>query len=126
YIHLAPDLVYRNRIPAERPKAIDQFLAIMDDPANYPVLLHCRAGLHRTGCLVSVYRMEYQDRTPSEAVREMKAQGFGDFFCTAANDYVKQYVLTYQPGLRPPGYQYPDAASRRRPPAVTGAAGDHE
>jgi len=126
YIHLSPDLISRKCIPADRPQAIGQFLAIMDDPANYPVLLHCRAGLHRTGCLVSVYRMEYQGRTPLEAVREMKAHGFGDFFCTSANDYVTQYVLTYQPGLRPPGYTYPEAAPRRDRQPVTLGAGDQE
>lgn len=127
YIHLPPDLIQRTRIPAERPQAIGQFLAIMDDPANHPVLLHCRAGLHRTGCLVSVFRMEYQGRTPLETVREMKAHGFGDFSCTSANDYIIQYVLTFQPGLRPPGYRYPEAAFRRdRPPAAALGAGDHE
>ncbi|MBL8797589.1 MAG: dual specificity protein phosphatase family protein [Planctomycetia bacterium] len=123
YIHLSPDLISRQRVPTERPKAINQFLAIMDDPTNYPVLLHCRAGLHRTGCLVAVYRMEYQGFTPPEAVREMKAHGFGDFFCTSANDYVQQYVLTFQAGLRPPGYQFPDAVSHRPTPTP---AGSHE
>ena len=27
----------------------------------------------------------------------MRAHGFGDTYCTSANDYVKQYVLNYQP-----------------------------
>jgi len=106
YIHLKPDTVSRRSIPGGRPKAIDEFLAIMDDPTNHPVLLHCRAGLHRTGVLTAVYRMEYGGCTEDgscrpfsqlEALAEMKTLGFGDFFCTSANDYVKQYVLTYQP-----------------------------
>ena len=59
YIFLAPDLIPRQKIGNERPKAIDQFLAIMDDRSNYPVLIHCKAGLHRTGVMVGVYRMEY-------------------------------------------------------------------
>ena len=96
YVLLDPDLISRRRVPGEHPRVIDEFLAIMDDPANYPVLIHCKAGLHRTGCLVGVYRMEYQGWTPHEAVEEMKAQGFGDWACTSANDYVTQYVLTYR------------------------------
>jgi len=100
YVFLPPDLIPRRRVPRERPAAIDQFLEIMDDPANYPVLIHCRAGLNRTGCLVGVYRMEYEGWSPREVIREMKENGFGEYTCTAANDYIVQYVLTYQPGVR--------------------------
>lgn len=102
FVFIGPDLVPRKYVPDIRPTAIDQFLAVMDNPENYPVLLHCKAGLHRTGCLAAVYRMEYQDWTVGEAYRELKAHGFGDRYCTADNDYVKQYVLTYEPGHRIP------------------------
>jgi len=99
YVLIEPDLVSRQLVSQGRgrPGAIDQFLRIMDDPSVYPVLIHCRAGLHRTGVLSAVYRMEYQGWTNAEAFRELKAHGFGDRDCTAANDYVKQYVLTYRP-----------------------------
>jgi len=96
YVLLEPDLISRQKVPSEHPRVIEEFLSIMDDPANYPVLIHCKAGLHRTGCLVGVYRMEYQGWTPQDAITEMKALGFGDWACTAANDYVTQYILTYQ------------------------------
>jgi tyrosine-protein phosphatase SIW14 len=117
YVHLPPGLVSRREVPNARPEAIDQFLAIMDDPANHPVLLHCRAGLHRTGVLAAVFRMEYEQSygwsqiealeeepphrwTQLEAMAELKEHGFGQFFCTSANDYIVQYVLSYRPGLR--------------------------
>jgi tyrosine-protein phosphatase SIW14 len=96
YILLEPDLVSRRLVPGKQPEVIAQFLEIMDDPANYPVLIHCKAGLHRTGCLVAVYRMEYQGWSPAEAIEEMKDLGFGDMACTSANDYIEQYVLTYE------------------------------
>jgi tyrosine-protein phosphatase SIW14 len=119
YVHLPPSLVSRRRVPGDRPDTIDEFLAIMDDPHNHPVLLHCRAGLHRTGVLAAVFRMEYEQPfgwgqietlekesprrwTPLEAMAELKEHGFGQFFCTTANDYVVQYVLTYRPGIRKP------------------------
>jgi hypothetical protein len=111
FVQIAPDLIPRRRLPGERPRAIDEFLAVMDDEASYPVLLHCRAGLHRTGVLAAVYRMEYQGWTPAAAFRELKAHGFGAWVCTSANDYVTQYVLTYRPG-------------RRQPPAARGADTD--
>jgi protein tyrosine/serine phosphatase len=96
YVLLEPDLVSRKTVPGNQPQVIAQFLEIMDDPASYPVLIHCKAGLHRTGCLVAVYRMEYQGWSPLEALEEMKDIGFGDSACTSANDYIVQYVLTYQ------------------------------
>jgi tyrosine-protein phosphatase SIW14 len=97
YVWIPPDLVPRQKSDVQRPAAVDRFLEIMDDPDAYPVLVHCRAGLHRTGCMIAVYRMEYEGWTPRRAFEEMKANGFGDWACTASNDYVAQYVLSYQP-----------------------------
>ncbi|MGE3805408.1 MAG: dual specificity protein phosphatase family protein [Gemmataceae bacterium] len=97
YVMIRPDLLPRNEVPTRHPVAIDQFLEVMDDPASYPVLIHCRAGLHRTGCLCAVYRMEYQGWSPQHALDEMQQLGFGRFKCSSANDYIIQYVLTYQP-----------------------------
>ncbi len=96
YIWLAPDLVSRYE-PHPRPKVIDEFLDVMDDESNYPVLLHCKAGLHRTGLLTEVYRMQYQGWSQTAALRELRANGFGDWVGTVANDYVNQYILRYQP-----------------------------
>jgi protein tyrosine/serine phosphatase len=100
YVFLPPDLLPRRYIPERRPKTVDRFLALMDNPANYPVLIHCKAGLHRTGVLVAVYRMEYQGFPPQEAVQDLKDNGFGEFVCSSANDYIMQYILTYRPGQR--------------------------
>lgn len=61
-------------IPGDR--NIDAFLRILDDPVTKrPVLVHCFAGIHRTGAHVAVYRMEYQGWTPAEAIDEMKGMG---------------------------------------------------
>jgi tyrosine-protein phosphatase SIW14 len=111
YVWMPPDIISRRKVPAERPAAIDRFLGILDDPANHPVLIHCRAGLHRTGVMAAVYRMEYEGYSPAEALRDARANGFGDFACTSANDYIVQYILTYRRGLR-----------RASPEAVTHAA----
>jgi protein tyrosine/serine phosphatase len=100
YVYLPPDLISRWQVPAHRPVAIDRFLDLLDEPANYPVLIHCRAGLHRTGVMTAVYRMEYDCWTPAQAIEELKANGFGEWPCTAANDYITQYILTYKRGLR--------------------------
>ena len=90
----------RTHPQAQRPQAIDKFLKVMDDPANYPVLVHCKAGLHRTGVIVAVYRMEYQGYSPRAAMYDTKANGFGQFSGTSADEYISQYILNYQPGQR--------------------------
>jgi tyrosine-protein phosphatase SIW14 len=100
YVNLVPDLLTPEKLKKQRPAAIDEFLRLMDNPENYPVLLHCRAGLHRTGIFTAIYRMEYQGWTPLQAWREMKANGFGQFNCYADNPYIRQYLLNYHPGLR--------------------------
>ncbi len=100
YVWLPPDLISRRQAAHDRPRAIEKFLAIMDDPKNYPVLIHCKAGLHRTGVMAAVYRMEYQGWSHVRAIAETKAHGFGDSACTTANDYIVQYILGYRRGLR--------------------------
>jgi protein tyrosine/serine phosphatase len=102
YVFLAPDLISRKKIDSERPRAIEQFLAVMDNKENFPVLIHCKAGLHRTGCIAAVYRMEYQGWSPAAALNEAKAHGFGEFAACAANDYIVQYITAYTPGKRRP------------------------
>lgn len=97
YIHLEPDLVPLKLTPQHRPAVIERFLEIMDDEANYPILIHCKAGLHRTGVLVALYRREYQQWSATKALEELKDRGFGDAAATSANLYVSQYVLDYQP-----------------------------
>jgi protein tyrosine phosphatase (PTP) superfamily phosphohydrolase (DUF442 family) len=102
FVYITPDLVSRRQVPVRRPEAIERFLEVMDDADSYPVLIHCNAGLNRTGVLVAVYRMEYQGWSRAEAFRETLEKGFGRSQCTAANDYVNQYILHYEPGLRQP------------------------
>ena len=79
-----------------RPEAIDQFLQIMDDESSYPVLFHCKAGLHRTGVMAAVYRMEYEGWNRDDAMRELRSHGFGHFVANTSNDYILQYVMPYQ------------------------------
>jgi len=62
--------------PAPAEQGIETFLRVMDNPANYPVLLHCFAGIHRTGAMVAVYRMEFDRWTNSESLYELRATGY--------------------------------------------------
>jgi hypothetical protein len=86
--------------PTRRPQVIDDFLKICDDANNYPILIHCLAGLHRTGALTAVYRMEYDGWSAADAIRELRANGYGDRKATTANDYILEYLYLYQPRIR--------------------------
>jgi tyrosine-protein phosphatase SIW14 len=60
--------------PAEA--GVKRFLAVMDDPARYPVLIHCFAGIHRTGAYMAVYRMEVDQWDNATALDELRACGY--------------------------------------------------
>jgi tyrosine-protein phosphatase SIW14 len=82
-------------IPGER--TVVDFLRIMDDPRTQkrPVLVHCFAGIHRTGTHCAVYRMEYDGWTAAEAIAEMR--GMGTPRTTFADNLI-EYLNNYQPG----------------------------
>jgi tyrosine-protein phosphatase SIW14 len=61
-------------VPAE--EGVRKFLEIMDNPAHYPVLIHCFAGIHRTGAFSAIYRMEYDHWTNQQAIAELRNNGY--------------------------------------------------
>jgi protein tyrosine phosphatase (PTP) superfamily phosphohydrolase (DUF442 family) len=47
---------------------LDRFYAVMDNPANYPVLIHCHHGEGRAPLFSAVYQIEYEG-VPNEEAR---------------------------------------------------------
>lgn len=56
----------------------DDFFRLMDEPANFPIAVHCIGGRHRTGTFVALYRLEYQRWSIEDALREMYTFDFGE------------------------------------------------
>jgi tyrosine-protein phosphatase SIW14 len=81
----------------QRPQIVEVFFSLMRDPKNLPVLVHCKAGLHRTGFMTAVYRMEFEGRPKDDVVRELRANGFGTFGATSGNEYMQRYILDFRP-----------------------------
>jgi uncharacterized protein (TIGR01244 family) len=69
-----------------------QFLALVNDPANQPVYVHCVGGRHRTGVMTAAYRMTQDGWTSEQAFAEMKKFKFGaDFLHPEFKAFVYDY-----------------------------------
>ncbi len=75
-------------------EAVDRFLAVMDDPQNYPVLAQCRAGLVRTGIMVALYRMEKEHWIADRAIAEARRFALWNKFEEGSDmsAFLKNYV----------------------------------
>lgn len=82
-------------VPAE--EGVRTFRSVVSDPRNYPILVHCLAGIHRTGIFTAIYRMEVEHWTNAEAMEEMRACGYVE-----VEDHldVLTYLEMYQPAWK--------------------------
>jgi protein tyrosine/serine phosphatase len=77
YVRIRPrEWSSSNGEPAPAEAGLTTFLSMMDDPANYPVLVHCFRGIHRTGAYMAVYRMEVDHWDNATALDELRACGY--------------------------------------------------
>jgi len=77
---------------APSPAVIEKFLALVNDPANQPVYVHCMGGRHRTGAMTAVYRMTQDGWNADRAFAEMKKYKFGaDFLHPALKAFVYDF-----------------------------------
>jgi protein tyrosine/serine phosphatase len=105
YVRIRPERWWASddTVPAE--KGVRRFLAVMDNPSNYPVLIHCFAGVHRTGAYCAVYRMEYEHWSNAQAISEMKSCGYinlNDEFDLLG--YLERYHPRWQTAGQPNGH----------------------
>ena len=86
---------------------LEQFLSIVNDPAQQPVYVHCAGGHHRTGVMTAVYRMTKDGWKGPQAFEEMKKYGFGADWL---HPEFKKFVLAYVPPAPAPIPQILEAA----------------
>lgn len=83
-------------LTTKRPATEEQtvyFLNIVNDPANWPVFVHCKGGRHRTGEMTAIYRITQDGWTGNQAYEEMKKYDFENSFFYPRS--LKRYVFSY-------------------------------
>ena len=55
-----------------KPHNLEAFFKVMDNPANYPVLIHCFHGVGRAEMYSAIYRIEYENWDRDEARTETR------------------------------------------------------
>lgn len=73
------------------------FLKLVNDPANWPIYVHCKGGRHRTGEMTAIYRITRDGWTANQAYQEMKKYDFEDSFFYPRT--LKKYVFSYYEGF---------------------------
>jgi tyrosine-protein phosphatase SIW14 len=55
---------------------VNAILAVVNDPTQYPIFIHCLHGQDRTGLIVGLYRIQTQGWSATDAYQEMLTRGF--------------------------------------------------
>ena len=55
-----------------QPENLEAFFKVMDNKANYPVLIHCFHGVGRAEMYSAIYRIEYENWDRDEARKETR------------------------------------------------------
>jgi protein tyrosine/serine phosphatase len=86
---------FRIPLSSTRPANAEQtacFLKLVNDPANWPVFVHCAGGRHRTGEMTAIYRINHDAWNADGAFAEMKQFGYYAF---PNHGSLKNYVYKY-------------------------------
>jgi tyrosine-protein phosphatase SIW14 len=102
YVVITPDILPPGNQLDTEPPAVAEFLRELDQESNYPILIHCKAGLHRTGRLTAIYRMEKEGWSHGEALRELRAAGYGFVASSEGDEFIIQFVQNFVPRAERP------------------------
>jgi protein tyrosine phosphatase (PTP) superfamily phosphohydrolase (DUF442 family) len=105
---------FKIALSSTRPATAEEtayFLKLVNDPANWPVYVHCAGGRHRTGMMTAIYRITHDGWNADKAFEEMKQfkyysiGGHGSL-----KDYVYSYFRNYHPIIATPALAAPAMA----------------
>jgi protein tyrosine/serine phosphatase len=84
-------------LSAPSDELVSRVMAIVNDPENQPVFIHCKRGADRTGTIAAIYRISNEGWTAEKAIAEARTHGmsWAEFGMRSyISDYYKQQVRT--------------------------------
>jgi protein tyrosine/serine phosphatase len=84
-------------LSAPSDEQVARVMAIINNPENQPVFIHCRRGADRTGTIAAIYRISNEGWTAEHAIAEARLHGmsWAEFGMRSyISDYYKQQVRT--------------------------------
>ncbi len=72
--------------------ALDAAADAMADPARQPMLVHCYAGVNRTGAAFVAYRLKYQGWTFEQAIAEAEKYGYSPRSTPQLREHLRAYA----------------------------------
>ena len=72
YVHIPMRVTVWSRISDA---SIQKYFEVVNDPANFPVFVHCERGADRTGAMVGFYRIAVQGWDGAKAFKEAREIG---------------------------------------------------
>ncbi len=89
--------IYLSNWFAPKDAQIDDVLEKITNAGNQPVFVHCHRGSDRTGTLVAVYRIKFENWTAKQAIVEAKSLGFG-WWQIWMKGFIKDYYRDFEKG----------------------------
>ncbi len=111
FVRIEP-LVFAEEDVTER--GMNQVRALLADPVKLPALIHCFAGIHRTGQVCAIYRIDH-GWSNEKALEEMIHRGYS-IIRQNQHSNVLRYLENYKPEVRSEGRLTPANLTSKKQP----------
>ncbi len=112
---------FKIRLSSTHPASAEEtayFLKLVNNPANWPVYVHCAGGRHRTGEMTAIYRITHDGWDADRAYDEMKQF---KYYSIGGHGSLKDHVFSYYQDYRLAQNQAPATTAPAAPAAAPAA-----